>query len=137
MESHETVPLLFREQDTKSAELTCSFRADLVEVIFPRDVGDSVAQRAWLEEHLWLQRQDIQSKPRSPGSPPGQPDFAEQELAPFLAARTWYLLRNVKVIEPIPINRLHKLDGDHPLAPNFIRGYALCHYPEELVKVLG
>ena len=51
-----------------------------------------------------------------------------------MKADTWYIVRNLREIEPLPLPRLRKLDDDHPLASNYIRGYALCHYPAAEVK---
>ena len=136
LERHGTRPILFREQQDSAEELTCRYVAELVEVHFRDRLENDADPLAWLDEKLWLQRDTIKGLERTERFPTWEAQFKTWEIDSFMKADTWYVIRNLREIKPLPLPRLRKLDGDHPLAPNYIRGYALCHYPAAEVKVV-
>lgn len=132
-----TLPLLFRQQDEGALVLACRFAADLVEVHFPEDFESDAGRLKWLDERLWLQRDTIRERPRTDRFPTWESQFKTWELDAFMKAKTWYTLRGLREIASLPLPRLRKLNGNHPLSPQFIRGYALCHYPRDEISGIG
>lgn len=131
---HGTLPILIRRQEDASEELACTFIGDLVAVVFPDELGDAAAQRHWLDEHLWLQRETIRSDPDDE-YPTWEAQYKEWEVDSFLEAETWYTLRNLRSISPLPLPKLRKLNDGRPLSADYIRGYALCHYPVADIRI--
>ena len=56
----------------------------------------------------------------------------KQETNSFLMkAKTWFSVQDVREIKPpLSLPHLRKLTDNRPLSSNFVRGYALCHYPK-------
>jgi hypothetical protein len=134
LETQATLPVLFRQQEEATPQLACRFAGEIVEIQFADQFGNDQARNAWLEERLWLQRDTIKKQPRSPEFPTWESQFRTWEINNFMKAITWYILRGVHEIEPVPLPRLHKLADGQPLSPNFVRGYALCRYPQGEIK---
>lgn len=128
-----TVRVLFRQQDEPGDVLRCRFVADLVKINFREEFAADDEARAWLDKHLWLQRDVIKRRPRSERDATWQSQYKAWETDPFLRSQTWYSVLGVQEINPIRLSRLRKLDGG-PLAADFRRGYALCHYPDALIR---
>lgn len=126
---HGSLPILFRQQDDPYPILSCRFVGELVEIQFPERFDSDAQRRTWLDERLWLQRHTIQNDWRSDQFPTWESQFKAWEIDDFMNSKTWYIVRGLREIVPLPLPRLHKLDRDHPLAANYVRGYALCHYP--------
>lgn len=135
---HGTLPVLFRQQEDSDAVLACRFVAELVEIRFPEQFDSDATRLAWLEGKLWLQRETI-IKMHKPTEryPIWEAQFKSSEIDDSLDAKTWYVIRSLREIKPLPLPRLRKLKKNQPLAPNFVRGYALCHYPSDEVKVVN
>jgi hypothetical protein len=129
------LPVIFRQQDGPRP-FVCRFVADLLEIHFRRDFEDDRARLAWLDDHLWLQRQTIKGKARTAEFPTWESQYEAWEIDDFMSASTWYVLRNVREIAPIPLPRLRKLDGNQPLSADYVRSYSLCHYPEEDIRLI-
>lgn len=129
-----TLPVLFRQQDEATPVLACRFIADLVEIHFADDFESDEKRLAWLDERLWLQRETIKNQSRTERFPTWESQFKTWEIDNFLKAKTWYIVRGLREIDRLPLPRLRKLKGDHPLSPNFVRGYALCRYPQEEIR---
>lgn len=132
-----TLPVLFRQQNETTPVLACRFVADLVEIHFADQFANDQARLAWLEDRLWLQRETIKSQPRTGRFPTWESQYKTWEIDNFMTAITWFSVRRVREIEPLPLPRLRKLDDDRPLSPNFIRGYALCRYPQGEIRTIG
>ncbi|MBW3539630.1 MAG: hypothetical protein KY476_05110 [Planctomycetes bacterium] len=92
-------------------------------------------RQAWLNEKLLLQRDTIKRE-RDDRFPSWESQFETWELDKFMKAATWYIVCEIRPITPLPLPRLRKLKGDHPLAANYTRGYALCHYPMTEIQVI-
>ena len=128
-----TLRVLFREQDEQDETettpvLACRFVADLVEILFVADhLATDRARRAELQERLWLQR-DTMIKSQS------QDWDIKRETDTFLKAVTWFSVRNVREIKPLPLPRLRLLEDNRPLSSEYRRGYALCRYPKNEIK---
>ena len=125
-----TLRVLFREQDETETTpgLACRFVADLVEILFVADhLATDRARRAELQERLWLQR-DTMIKSKS------QDWDIKRETDTFLKAVTWFSVRNVLEIDPLPLPRLRLLEDNRPLSSEYRRGYALCRYPKNEIK---
>jgi len=137
LDRHGTLPVLFRKQEDSDEVLACRFVADLVEIHFPDWFESDAARLAWLDEKLWLQRDTIKKLERSERFRTWESQFKAWEIDNFMKAETWFIVRNLREIRALPLPRLRKLDDDHPLASNYIRGYALCHYPDKEVEVIG
>jgi hypothetical protein len=114
-----------------------AFVAELVEIHFRDRFGSDDARRRWLDDKLWLQRETITRRERTERFPTWESEFKALENDKFMGAETWYILRNLREIKPLPLPRLLKLADNRPLARNFLRGYALCHYPREEVQIIG
>ena len=54
-----------------------------------------------------------------------------------MKAMTWFSVRDVREIKPLPLPRLRKLKDNRPLSSKFVRGYALCHYPKDEIRTIG
>lgn len=132
LERHGTLPLLIRRQEGEGEEFVCRYIADLRGVHFRSDFENDIKRLAWLDEKLWLQRETIRLK-HKPQYPTWEHHYKELEVDHFIQSTTWYIISNLREIKPLPLPLLHKLDGNHPLASNYIRGYALCHYPEDQI----
>ena len=126
--------MLFRQQDEATSELACRFVGDLVEIHFADQFDNDQARVAWLEDRLWLQRDTIKNQPRTQQFPTWELQYNTWEIDNFTKAQTWYVVRGVHEIERLPLPRLHKLKGNQPLSPKFVRGYALCHCPQEQIR---
>ena len=50
---------------------------------------------------------------------------------------TWFSVRDVREIKPLPLPRLRKLKDNRPLSSEFVRGYALCRYPKDEIRTIG
>ncbi len=136
LERSAPLPLLIRRQEDETEEFACRYIADLQEITFREDIDTDSERLAWLDEKLWFQRQTIQGLPRTPQFATWEEQYKAWEIDHFMKSTTWYTIANLREISPLPLPRLRKLDGDHPLAPNYIRGYALCHYPDAEIKVI-
>jgi hypothetical protein len=134
---HGSLPILFRQQDDLDPILSCRFVGELVEIQFPEQFESDAQRLTWLDERLWLQRNTIQTDWRSDQFPTWESQFKAWEIDEFMNAKTWFMVRGLREIIPLPLPRLRKLDGDHPLAPNYIRGYALCHYPVDEIRMVS
>ena len=138
--SHNTLPVLFREQDETTLVLACSFVAELVEIHFADQFANDRARHAWLEDRLRLQRDTIkrlwlqQRHPTQFRTPQAQ--FKAWEIDNFMKAITWFSVRDVRKIEPLPLPRLRKLKDNRPLSSEFVRGYALCSYPKDEIRMI-
>jgi len=108
-----------------------------VQVQFADGFSTDSKRLAWLDEKLWLQRQVIKGPKRDEKYPTWEAQYKAWEIDKFLVAETWYIVRHLCEIKLLPLPRLRKLANSQPLAPNFIRGYALCHYPTDEIKILG
>ena len=131
-----SLPLLIRRQEDETEDLACRYLADLLEITFREDIANDTERLAWLDEKLWFQRKTIQDLPRTQQFSTWEQQYKAWEIDYFMKATTWYTIANLREISPLPLPRLRKLDGDHPLAPNYIRGYALCHYPDDEIDVI-
>ena len=54
-----------------------------------------------------------------------------------MKAMTWFSVRDVREIKPLPLSRLRKLKNNRPLSSKFVRGYALCRYPKDGIRTIG
>ena len=135
LQSNGALPVIFRQQD-EARPFVCRFVADLVEIRFRREFADDDARLAWLDEHLWLQRDTIKEQTRTPEFPTWESQYKTWEIDNFMNDSTWYVLKNLREIAPLPLPRLRKLDGNQPLSPDFIRSYSLCYYPEEDIQIV-
>ena len=135
--SHPTLPVLFREQDETPPVLACRFVAELVEIHFADQFATDRARLAWLEDRLWLQRDTIKSQPRTTKFRTWQSQFKDWEIDNFMKAMTWFSVRDVREIKPLPLPRLRKLKDNRPLSAKFVRGYALCRYPKDEIRTIG
>ncbi len=130
------LPILFRQQDDSDPVLACRFVAELVEIYFPERFETDDRRLAWLDENLWLQRETIKKLPRTDRFPTWESQFKAQEIDFFMDGKTWYFVRGLHAMKPLPLPRLRKLKDGRGLADNFTRGYALCHYPaDEILSV--
>jgi len=134
VDRHEPLPILFRQQDDSDPVLSCRFVAELAEVHFNDQFESDTRRLAWLEDKLWLQRNTIKNRWRMDRFPTWQAQFQAWEIDNFMKSKTWYILRGLQEIKPLPLPRLRKLEDGHPLSPKFIRGYALCHYPADEIR---
>ncbi len=132
-----TLPIFFRQQDESTSVLACRFVAKLVEIHFAEQFENDAKRLAWLEERLWLQRETIKKQGRTARFPTWESQFKVWEINNFMTDKTWYIIRGLCEIKPLPLPRLHKLIDDRPLAANFVRGYALCRYPEGEVRCVA
>ena len=48
-----------------------------------------------------------------------------------MKAMTWFSVRDVREIKPLPLPRLRKLNDN---SSKFVRGYALCRYPKDEIR---
>jgi hypothetical protein len=131
------LPILFREQEDSNETLACRFIAELIQIQFADGFSNNAKRRAWLNEKLWFQWESIQGPKRDESYSTPQSQYEEQEIKKFMAAKTWYIVRLIREIEPLPLPHLHKLSDSKPLAANFIRGYAICQYPTDRIKFVG
>lgn len=134
---HRTLPILFRQQDDSGEVLACRFAAKLMAVNFMDQLATDSERRDWLDQKLWLQREVIKQRERTERFPTWESQYKAWEIDKFMGAQTWYIVQALREIRPLPLPRLRKLDKNEPLSPNFIRGYALCHYPSKEVTRLG
>jgi hypothetical protein len=132
-----TLPVLFRQQEDSKAALECRFVAELVEIHFVDRFDNDAKRLAWLDEKLWLQRETTKRKWRKELFKTWESQYKEWEVDKFMAAKTWYIVRLLREIKPLPLPRLRKLANNQPLAINFVRGYALCHYPSDEVEFIS
>ena len=51
-----------------------------------------------------------------------------------MKAMTWFSVRDVREIKPLPLPRLRKLNDNYLLSSKFVRGYALCRYPKDEIR---
>ena len=84
-----------------------------------------------------MQRDTIKSQPCTTKFPTWQSQFKEWEIDNFMKAMTWFSVRDVREIKPLPLPRLRKLKDNRPLSSKFVRGYALCHYPKDEIRTIG
>ena len=137
LDQYGTVPILFRIQEDSDTELACQYVAELVEIHFRKRFDDDEARLAWLDDKLKLQRDTIKQMDRTEEFPTWESQFQVWEIANFMEAKTWYIVRNLHEIKPLPLSQLRKLKDDQPLASNYKRGYALCHFPEDKIAIPG
>ncbi len=130
------MPVLIRDTDDDAADFRCTRVAELVEVWFPEDIGGKRALKAWLEDALWLQRKGIQEGGHSDRFANWQAQFDAWEIKPCLKAQTLYCIRNLQMIDPLPLPTLIKLSNKEPLSAQYSRPYSICYYPETHVRVL-
>ena len=131
-----TLPVLIRETKDDTDKFMCTFVAELTEIWFPQQFATDDARRNWLNEKLWLQREGIQSRGHDSRFDTWQDQFKAWEIDNFMKAKTFYILRNLRPIEPLPLPTLTKVDGGQPLSPDYIRGYSVCYYPESKIKII-
>ncbi len=111
--------------------MRCTFLAELVEVWFPSQLGTDDERKAWLQDKLWLQRKVYQERAPKPGFETSEGQFKAREVDYFTEfGETHYIIRNLRRIEPLPLPKLKKVDGNHELSPNYIRSYSICWFPE-------
>lgn len=139
LDKHDSLPILFRETGGGVETPSCTFAADVVEIKFADDISGDRA--SWLRENLKPQLGQIMKdwangRRRAKYSSPEE-QFEAEEVQLFLKAATYYHVKNVREIEPIPMNELNKKNGGQPLALNFGRGYAICEYPMSEVQEKG
>ena len=132
-----TLAILFRQQDEPGDVLRCRFSAKLVEINFRDQFATDSEALAWLDQKLWLQRETIKKLERTDSFPTWESQYKAWEVDKFMPAETWYIVQDLREIRPLPLPRLRKLSDNRPLSPNFVRGYALCHFPSEEVVRLG
>ena len=133
---HGSLPILFRQQDDSDPILACRFVGELVEIQFPERFDNDARRLTWLDEKLWLQRDTIRTDWRDDRFPTWESQFKAWEIDDFMRSKSWYIARGLREIVPLPLSRLHKLKDNDPLADNYVRGYALCHYPaDEILSV--
>jgi hypothetical protein len=133
----ETLPVLFRQQEDSDEILACRYVAELVEIQFSDGFANEAKRLAWLDEKLWLQRETIKGPKRDGSFSTWESQYKKWEIDKFMVAKTWYIVRLLREIKPLPLPRLRKLANSQPLASNFIRGYALCHYPSDEIELIG
>ena len=131
-----TLPILFRPQDTTDSVLACRFVGELVDIRFVRQFNSDAERLAWLKDALWFQRQTLERKWQKDRFDTWDLQYGEWEVQKFMAATTWYTVRAVRGIQPLPLPRLRKLNGGCPLAPNYARGYSLCQFPADQIRYL-
>ena len=51
-----------------------------------------------------------------------------------MKAMTWFSVRNVREIKPLPLPRLRLLEDNRPLSSEYRRGYALCRFPKNEIR---
>ena len=132
-----TLPVLIRETKDDTDGFMCTFVAELTEIWFPQQFTTDKARRNWLNEKLWLQREGIQSRGHDPRFESWQDQFKAWEIDNFMKAKTFYIIRNLRAIEPLPLPNLTKVDGGQPLSADYTRGYSICYYPESKIKVVA
>jgi hypothetical protein len=132
-----TLPVLFRQQEDSNAALACRFVAELVEIKFVDQFANDDQRLDWLNEKLWFQREIIKGPARDEIFPTWEEQLKKWEIDKFMLAKTWYIVRHLREIKSLPLPRLRKLVDNQPLATNFKRGYALCHYPNEEVEFMS
>lgn len=132
---HGTLPLLIRRQEDSTKEFACTFIAELCEIIFPDKVGDAAAKVTWIQDHLLLQQREISRLDRTKHFPTWESQFQEWEIDNFLKAKTWYMFRNLRAIEAVPLPAIRKFADGNPLSADYIRGYAICHFPAGSIRV--
>ena len=137
MDRNSTLPILFRETKDDGDEFVCTYVAELVQISFVDDFNGELARRNWLNERLWLQRDAITQGDRAPGFRTWQEEFITTEVKPFMAARTYYTIRELRTIKPLPLPYLTKIRDEQPLSGKYIRGYSICYYPESEVEIVG
>ncbi len=130
------LPVILRQQD-EARPFVCRFVGDLIEIRFQKEFAHDEARLAWLDEHLELQRDTIKTQARTAAFPTWESQYQTSELDKFMKASTWYVLRNVREIAPIPLPRLRTVEGNHPLSPDYRYSYSLCFYPEEDIQLIA
>ena len=81
-----------------------------------------------------MQRNTIKRQPRTTKFRTWQVQFKEWEIDNFMKAMTWFSVRDVREIKPLPLPRLRKLNDNYPLSSKFVREYALCRYPKDEIR---
>jgi hypothetical protein len=125
-----TLPILIREiKDDSELILPIEFLAELVEVKFASEFAtDSERKKKWLEDKFWLQERVYE------GKGPSDDWDAEREIAYSLEnGKTYYIIRNLRKIEPLPLVELKKVLGGTPLSPEYSRSYSICEYPDKKI----
>jgi len=133
LEEHGPLPVFIRQQGDEEEDLACSHAATLVKVFFSQSLSPAEA-RARLDKELWLQRKTIQANP-SPAYATWEEQYEDWEVKNFLKDQTWYTLRDLRKIDPLPLPRLKKLKDGEPLASNYTRGYAICIVPDGFASI--
>jgi hypothetical protein len=105
-------PILIRDiEDEGSGPLVCRYVADLDELKDADDFGgDRDRHRAWLRDHRAMQR----AQRHSEGWP--EQKFLKSEVEGFLDHRTHFMIRHLREIDPLPLDRLVKAADRTPLA---------------------
>ncbi len=107
----------------------------MVELQFHEDFADRKEERrSWLKRKLWLQRQCIQKRPK-PQYAGWEAQFEAWELGPAMKAKTLYVVRNLRRMQPLPITSLVKLSNNEPIAPNFKYSYSVCEFPSGIKEI--
>jgi hypothetical protein len=131
LRTNDSLPLLIRETKDDTESFLCTFLAELVELWFPKQFGNDAERRAWLDEKLWLQRDGWKAKGQN-----WQEQFQAREIERFMKAETYYIIRDLRPIEPLPLSKLVKVSNGEALAQNYIRGYAICYFPASEVRTV-
>ena len=66
-----------------------------------------------------MQRNTIKGQPRTTKFRTWQVQFKEWEIDNFMKAMTWFSVRDVREIKPLPLPRLRKLNDNYS-APGFL-----------------
>ena len=134
LQGKSSVPVLIRASGEDSEPLQCAYIADLVALTFADRFMTKEDKQRWLENNLTLQKHYIQNN-TSPKFSTWHAQFESWELDFGNKANTWFMLRNLRRIKPFPITKLVKESNNQPLAPNYIRGYAICYFPEGISEL--
>jgi hypothetical protein len=130
-----TLPILIRElsKNHSEGELACTFLAELVELWFADQFDSSTHQRAWMKEHLWLQKASIREDP-DPDFENWEEQFEKWEIG-AIESKTYYVIRNLRAIRPLRLSRLVKVSDGRSLDDRYIRSYSICYYPDRELQV--
>jgi len=125
----DTLPILIREiKDDSELILPIEFVAELIEVYIPSGSTTVPERQDWLKHRLGLQEKVYEGT--------GQNDRwdARREIAySSEKGKTYYIIRNLRKIEPLPLVELTKVFGGTPLSPEYHYSYSICEYPESKI----
>ncbi len=118
------MPLLIRDTGDSGKTRAITYVGELVDVRLHDTFPSRKGRRRWLEEQQWnkLSRYDTQE------------DFERLEVDKFLEFETFYLVKNIRRIERVPVGRIKKHDGK-PISPDYKYGNLLCRMPPKGSKL--